>query len=86
MAIESEARTVLGDMTSRMHTATIREPLHYRASRGGTRHIPRGPCLIEWIGDGRTLVTWGDEGEHSTVLPTRDLETAIEKRQVELCE
>jgi hypothetical protein len=73
-------------MALKIHTAMVKEPLPYRASRGDTRRIPRGPCLVEPIGDRLVLVTWGDEGEHSAIVRTEDLEAALEERRVELCD
>jgi hypothetical protein len=69
-------------MAATIHSATLKNPLLYRQPDGRSADIPPGPCLVESLAGGLTIVVWGDEGEFSAVMATKELEEALAKRDL----
>ena len=67
-------------MAVTIHSATLKSPLPYRQADGRSADIPPGPCLVESLAGGLTIVVWGDEGEFSAVMTTKELDEALAKR------
>ena len=65
-----------------IRTATLKSPLLYRQPDGRRADIPPGPCLVESLAGGLTIVVWGDEGEFSAVVATKELAGALAKRDL----
>ena len=58
-------------MAATIHSASLKSPLLYRQPDGRSADIPPGPCLVESLAGGLTIVVWGDEAEFSAVVATR---------------
>ena len=69
-------------MAAMIRTATLKSPLLYRQPDGRRADIPPGPCLVESLVGGLTIVVWGDEGEFSAVMATKELDEALAKRDL----
>jgi hypothetical protein len=69
-------------MAATIRTATLKSPLLYRQPDGRRADIPPGPCLVESLAGGLAIVVWGDEGEFSAVMATRELDEALAKRDL----
>ena len=69
-------------MAATIRTATLKSPLLYRQADGRRTDIPPGPCLVESLAGGLTIVVWGDEGEFSAVVATKELDEALAKRDL----
>jgi hypothetical protein len=69
-------------MAATIHSATLKNPLPYRRPDGHRVDIPPGPCLVESLSDGLSLVVWGDDGEFSAAVPTKEIDRALAKRDL----
>jgi hypothetical protein len=69
-------------MAATIRTATLKSPLLYRQPDGRSVDVPPGPCLVESLAAGLTIVIWGDEGEFSAVMANKDLDEALAKRDL----
>jgi len=69
-------------MAATIRTATLKRPLLYRQPDGRRADIPPGPCLVEPLAGGLAIVVWGDEGEFSAVMATKELDEALAKRDL----
>ena len=69
-------------MAAMIRTATLKSPLLYRQPDGRRAEIPPGPCLVEPLAGGMTIVVWGDEGEFAAVMATKELDEALAKRDL----
>ena len=69
-------------MAATIRTAILKSPLLYQQADGRRTDIPPGPCLVESLAGGLTIVVWGDEGEFSAVMATKKLDEALAKRDL----
>jgi hypothetical protein len=69
-------------MTATIRTAILKSPLPYRQPDGRPADIPPGPCLVESLAGGLAIVVWGEEGEFSAVMATKELDEALAKRDL----
>jgi hypothetical protein len=69
-------------MAVTIHSATLKSPLPYRQPDGRGADIPPGPCLVESLAGGLAIVIWGDEGEFSAAMTTKELDEALAKRDL----
>jgi hypothetical protein len=69
-------------MAAMIRTATLKSHLVYRQPDGRRAEIPPGPCLVEPLAGGLTIVVWGDEGEFAAVMATKELDEALAKRDL----
>ena len=69
-------------MAATIRSATLKSSLLYRQPDGHRADSPPGPCLVESLAGGLTIVVWGDEGEFSAVMATRELDEVLAKRDL----
>jgi hypothetical protein len=58
---------------------SLEGPLLYRRPDGRRADIPPGPWLVEPLAGGLAIVVWGDEGERSAVMATKELDAALKR-------
>ena len=71
-------------MDCTIKSGTLKLPLPYRRPDGRRDVVPPGPCLLELLSDGNSLVIWGEEGEFSARMSNETIKRAVATRQLDL--